>query len=267
MLGGRISRTYRELRLMDRVQRLESRIRQRSVRGGPFRRHDMISGMKFTRCGTPALAISTLFCAILLGMIPTAAAQGSRARFVDFQSGDRRTANDLKGKITVLNFWATWCAPCVEEMPLLVDIQDAYGDRGVQVVAVSVDERDTRRRIPEFIERFEMNFPVWIEGTIRDMSAFELPGVVPSTAVLDQEGRLVGRIVGKFQPGEIEAYLDWLLARPPELIENLDVPGEEASHRNGHGRENNHEGHDDHHHGDEHRHLSIGLESASSVPS
>ncbi|HUG43627.1 MAG TPA: TlpA disulfide reductase family protein [Acidobacteriota bacterium] len=224
--------------------------------------------MKSTRFSAPAPALPTLLCMILLGMIPGEFAQASKARFVDFQSGDRRTSDHLKGKITVLNFWATWCAPCVEEMPLLVAIQDAYRDRGVQVVAVSVDEENTRKRIPEFIERFEMNFPVWIEGTIRDMASFELPGVVPSTVVLDQEGRLVGRIVGKFQPGEIETYLDWLLARPPELIENLDAPDGEASGRNGgYGREPDCEDYDDHHHGEEHRHLSVGLESASSVPS
>ena len=174
----------------------------------------------------------------------------------DFQTGEPRKLADLKGKIVVLNFWATWCRPCLEEMPLLVSLQERYREQGVQVIGASADLEETRPRIPEFVRRTGINFPIWVGATAEHMEALGLPGALPATVVLDEEGGVAGRIVGVLQEGEVERYLAWVLKRPPDRME-----------RRGKGEDGH--AHDDHEHGQEkaHQHGGVGLEGASMVPS
>ena len=79
-------------------------------------------------------------------------------------NGKKVRVTDLRGKIVVLNFWATWCVPCRAEMPLLVEAEKEYAPRGVVFVAVSLDDRETRPKIPDFIGEFKIGFPVWVGG-------------------------------------------------------------------------------------------------------
>ena len=66
--------------------------------------------------------------------------------------GQEHSLSSLRGKLVVLNFWATWCAPCREEMPLLVSLQKRYGTRGIQVIGASVDDESTAAQIAPFVE-------------------------------------------------------------------------------------------------------------------
>jgi cytochrome c biogenesis protein CcmG/thiol:disulfide interchange protein DsbE len=95
---------------------------------------------------------------------------------------------DLKGKVVLLNFWATWCAPCRVEMPWFVDLQRKYKDRGFTVVAVSLDEEGFAAVQP-FADSLGLNFPVVIGD---DGLAAEFGGVtaLPTTFLIDREGRI-----------------------------------------------------------------------------
>ena len=174
-------------------------------------------------------------------------------------SGREQSLGAQTGKIVVLNFWATWCVPCREEMPLLVSLQNRYGTRDVQVIAASVDDESTRDAIPEFSRRRKLNFPVWLGATIEDMQRLGLGDALPATALIDRDGRIVGRIIGVVNKADLTRRIEWILGdrrtpAPPPLI-NLE------KHPHDHEREHGHEDEG------EHQHASVGLEGASTVPS
>ncbi len=100
---------------------------------------------------------------------------------------------DLRGKVVVLNFWATWCPPCVDEMPSLVQMQKQLRDRGVTVLAVSVD--DDSRQYHSFLEKYKVDLL-----TVRDprQKSNELYGTFkfPETYIVDRQGVLRRKFIG-----------------------------------------------------------------------
>ena len=126
-------------------------------------------------------------------------------------SGERVRLSDYRGKVVVLNFWATWCGPCRAEIPMLVEMEKEYSSRGVVFVGASLDDARTSRQIPDFVARFGMKYPVWYGATGDDVARLGLGVAVPDTAFLDQEGRIVARVLGEMRRREIKERLDWLL--------------------------------------------------------
>jgi cytochrome c biogenesis protein CcmG/thiol:disulfide interchange protein DsbE len=119
---------------------------------------------------------------------------GSSAPDFTVQDAERTvTLSQLRGQVVVLNFWATWCAPCVEEMPSLVAMQRHMKDKGVTVLAVSVDVDDNAYR--EFLKNHGVNLL-----TVRDASqkANGLYGTFkfPETYVIDREGIMRRKFIG-----------------------------------------------------------------------
>src|SRR5947209_12890583 len=82
--------------------------------------------------------------------------------------GRKVRLRDYRGKVVVLNFWATWCMPCREEMPMLVETEKQYAARGVVFVAASLDDSKTRAKIPDFVKEFKVTFPVWTGASVLD---------------------------------------------------------------------------------------------------
>jgi thiol-disulfide isomerase/thioredoxin len=123
-------------------------------------------------------------------------------------SGHRLSLEDLHGRVVVLNFWATWCAPCRKEMPDLVRVQNKYGLLGVQVLGASADPQDQADAVLGFARSRKLNFPVLLGATTDQMQALGLGVALPGTVVLDREGRVVERVRGVFERAALEAAVD-----------------------------------------------------------
>ena len=100
---------------------------------------------------------------------------------------------DWRGKVTILNFWATWCAPCRAEIPDLVALQGKYGDR-LQIIGISEDE-EPPEVVKRFVSQYHINYPVVMKTPEIDQA---FPGIyaLPTTLILDRELRVVQRHVG-----------------------------------------------------------------------
>jgi thiol-disulfide isomerase/thioredoxin len=140
-------------------------------------------------------------------------AQGRRAPALELKdlSGHTRRLSALRGQIVVLNFWATWCGPCREEMPRLSRLGKEYTSRNVHVVAISIDERKDQSRIPGILRDGHLDLDVWIGGNTWIMSGFGLSDVVPATVILDERGNIVSRIIGEAGEDDLRRRLDWLI--------------------------------------------------------
>jgi peroxiredoxin len=127
-------------------------------------------------------------------------------------SGQEQTLASYKGKVVVLNFWATWCVPCRKEMPTFVNLQGEYAAWGVQVIAASADTAETRDQVVKFVREKRLAFPVWTGATTDQMLAFGLGSELPGTAVIDREGRVVARYKGVVKEADLRKVIDGLLA-------------------------------------------------------
>lgn len=136
-------------------------------------------------------------------------------RAPDFRRVDLRNAPvhlaDYRGKIVLLNFWATWCAPCLYEMPRFVEWQSKYGTRGLQVLGVSMDDSDSPVRTLN--RKLHINYPVMMG----DERLGELYGGIlglPVTYLIDRRGVVRARFQGETDLSRIEGQLKVLLSAP-----------------------------------------------------
>jgi thiol-disulfide isomerase/thioredoxin len=110
-------------------------------------------------------------------------------------SGRGMTLEDFRGRVVVLNLWATWCTPCVAEMPMLDRLQQQLGDGDAIVVALSID-RGGKEAVQEFYQKTGVtHLKVFVDPTMRAQSDLGLLGL-PTTLIIDREGRERGRLVG-----------------------------------------------------------------------
>ena len=127
--------------------------------------------------------------------------------------GAEQRLSALRGRIVVLNFWATYCEPCRKEMPDLAAIQNNYAALGVQVVGASADEAAARAKVMGFIKETKLNFPVWLGATTGDMERFGLAPVLPGTAIIGRDGKIVWHKSGVVKEAEVKKKIDELLAQ------------------------------------------------------
>lgn len=146
--------------------------------------------------------------------------------------------SDYRGKIVVVNFWATWCQPCRKEIPVLVHLQNQYSGQ-VQFVGVSIDEPEDQKTVAKFVNRLGINYPIWINGTTEQMKPFGLATAIPATVVLTEAGERAFRIIGEVKQPILEERLNWLLSdrtspKPQELVLPAGVTPEHfAKHESG----------------------------------
>ena len=110
----------------------------------------------------------------------------------------------LRGKIVLLNFWATWCKPCEDEMPAMERLYRALGSQGFELIAISVDEDP--RAVEEFTTRMGLTFPILLDPEKRAADAYQSYRF-PESYLIDREGVLVTRYIGP-RDWDAPAYLD-----------------------------------------------------------
>jgi thiol-disulfide isomerase/thioredoxin len=110
-------------------------------------------------------------------------------------TGKERTLADWRGKVVLLNLWATWCLPCRKEMPSLDRLQKELGSDRFEVVAVSVDRKGLEASKKFLDETQVQGLGLYVDATTRMSSAFKVVGL-PATLLIDSEGREIGRLLG-----------------------------------------------------------------------
>ena len=115
--------------------------------------------------------------------------------------GDSVSLAAQRGKVVLLNVWATWCHPCRTEIPELRAIHAKYQAQGLELIGVSVDTDGTDDAIRTFMRDFKMTFPIWRDPDERVSTQFLVVGV-PATFLIDREGVLRWRKTGPIAPGD-----------------------------------------------------------------
>ena len=124
-------------------------------------------------------------------------------------SGKTVKLSDFKGKVVILDFWATWCPPCRKEIPGFIDLQKKYADKGLVVVGVSLDEQGAAIVQP-FVKQLGMTYPV-VLGDGQVVAAYGGIEAIPTTFIIDRQGKVVTVHQGYVDPAAFEADIKPLL--------------------------------------------------------
>lgn len=129
--------------------------------------------------------------------------------------GDSVTLAGLRGKVVLLNVWATWCHPCRDEVPFLQDVHERYATRGLELVGVSVDAAGEEATIRDFARRYGMSYPIWRDPGERVSSTFLIIGV-PASFLVARDGTLLWRKTGPVSESDtvFTRMLEQALAAP-----------------------------------------------------
>jgi peroxiredoxin len=117
--------------------------------------------------------------------------------------------SDYLGKIVIVDFWATWCAPCRMAIPELVELQNDYGSDLV-IIGISLDQPYTRQNLKPFIESYGINYPI-VLGTMEVVEAYGNIRGIPTSFVLNQEGEIVNKFTGYVPKSHYTTDIDQLL--------------------------------------------------------
>ena len=142
------------------------------------------------------------------------------------RDGATHTLAELHGHPAVVNFWATWCGPCKEEMPRLQKLSESYAPKGVQFIAVSIDAPDTQGKIDDVVHKRNFRLPVWTGADEQTLASLHMGELVPATLILDENGNAIGRIEGEARDKDVQSRVDWLLGgrtgKQPKPIQKND---------------------------------------------
>jgi thiol-disulfide isomerase/thioredoxin len=127
--------------------------------------------------------------------------------------GAEQRLSAFKGRIVVLNFWATYCVPCRKEMPDLARVQNEYAALGIQVIGAAADPLTDQAKVRQFIKDTKVNFPVWLGASADDMRRFGLGSALPGTVIIGRDGKVVAQIKGIVKEADLKKHLDTLVAR------------------------------------------------------
>ncbi len=175
---------------------------------------DILAGMR-------TLFASLLFIAVLAANVsaqapaptPTPNSAPPKMELLDLKGG-HHTLDEHKGKVVVLNFWATYCVPCASEMPMLSRMQRRYKDK-IIVLAVSVDDELDRAKLQPFLHKHEADDLTLLVGpTVVDLSDWKLGDALPTTLFIDAEGKVAGKVEGALKRPDLEKRLAEMAGAP-----------------------------------------------------
>jgi thiol-disulfide isomerase/thioredoxin len=154
---------------------------------------------------------------LLLACCLVPIAEAKRAPNLEFKNlaGQTQKIADLRGSITVVNFWATWCGPCREELPLLSKLHQEYAEKKVRFIAISADEAPdkpkNRAKIDQFLSQQHPDMEVWLGADLDMLDRLALGNVLPATVILDEQGEVIARVMGQAHEEDIKVPLEWVL--------------------------------------------------------
>ena len=143
----------------------------------------------------------------------TGQAQAAPAWELKDLDGKAVKLSDFKGKVVLLNFWATWCPPCRQEIPDLVALQNQYKDKGLVVIGVSLDQNGPAG-VKAFVSRMKINYPV-VMGDAKTLEAYGNFQAIPTTFFIDRAGNVAGQYEGGADQAMFEAAVKPLLEKAP----------------------------------------------------
>jgi thiol-disulfide isomerase/thioredoxin len=180
---------------------------------------------RYSRKAMPKRSVGVICCVLVLAFlaagVPVAAKRAPDPVFKTLD-GQKRKLSALRGQVVVVNFWATWCGPCQEELPRLAQIAASYAGKPVAFVLISIDEPKNRGKIPARLASLHVATESWVDADTDTMDRFGMGNIVPGTVVLDDTGEIVTRIMGEAKEDDVRSAVDWLLGGktgtpPPQL--------------------------------------------------
>jgi len=124
--------------------------------------------------------------------------------------GKKRNLSEFRGRVVLINFWATWCAPCRVEIPWLKQVQDRYAKDGFTVLGVAMDQAGWRSLTP-FLAQYKVNYPVLL-GDVKIARLYRVRQVLPKTFFLDRKGRIVAVHNAILSPTSLDRIIRVLLS-------------------------------------------------------
>ncbi len=133
--------------------------------------------------------------------------------YLEDLKGKKLELKNFKGKVVFLNFWATWCSPCKEELPSMEALYQQFKEKNFVFIAISVDY-EGRKPVKEFIEKHRYTIPVLLDLKCEILDLYNVKGI-PTTFVIDKKGRMIGRAVGprNWKNPEVVSLLNLLIER------------------------------------------------------
>jgi len=135
--------------------------------------------------------------------------------------------SDYKGKIVILDFWATWCPPCRKGIPDLIELKNEYKDKDVEIIGVSLDGitrgGQTAAKVEPFIEEYGINYPI-IRGDEQIVYSFGGIRSIPTSYVIDKEGNVISRYEGLIPKSQYVKDIESILKGKHEVKENMKAP-------------------------------------------
>ena len=130
-------------------------------------------------------------------------------------NGPPTPLSSLKGKVVLLDFWATWCGPCRMSIPDLEAVYKKYRAQGLEVVGVSRDHAETRGQIPAAAQALGITYPLVVSDDIPDINENYNVDSLPTLIMIDRQGNIAGVQTGYHAPGDLEAKVITLLKEQP----------------------------------------------------
>lgn len=127
-------------------------------------------------------------------------------------AGKTHKIADLRGSIAVVNFWATFCGPCREELPMLSRLTQEYSGRHIRFIAISADEIKDRAKVDRFLGANPLAMEIWTGADVDMLERAGLGNVLPGTMILDEQGEVIARVMGQAREEDVRQPLDWLLS-------------------------------------------------------